>query len=705
MSGRSHDRHADECDDAPPMTDTPFDFDTPPEELSATKAQREAEALRAEIQRHDHLYYVEGAPEISDARYDELYRRLESLEGAHPELVTEDSPTRRIGAAPRSDLPTVEHTAPMLSLDSVQEADGVRRFDERIRAAVDPEAVEYLLEPKLDGVSIELVYESGVLTRAVTRGNGREGEGVTENVRTIPSVPLRLRSSTRAIPGFLAVRGEVFMSLSAFERLNQALVEEGDEPYANPRNATSGAVRQLDSSVTASRPLVCLAYDLLRAPGVSFRTDLDVLGGLQSWGFKVPERVQCVRSAEEILDYHDAYRRDRDSLDYEIDGVVVKLNDLDERVDLGSTSHHPRWALAFKFEPRRELTRIDRIAVQVGRTGALTPVALLLPVEVGGVTVSRATLHNREELERKDIREGDLVRVQRAGDVIPQVVDVIPEEGRNRGKPFEMPGQCPSCDTPVRLSGPLTVCPNRFGCPAQLTGRLIHFGSRNGLDIEGLGAETATLLVGRGLVRELADLFELTSEQLEDLPGFAKKSAQSLVLAIQGRRSTELRRLLFGLGIPEIGVSAAADLATHFRGFEALREANTDALQAVPGIGPKMAGQIRSFLDDPRIDEAVRAVVGKMESLSVPAVERRSGPLAGERFVFTGTLESMSRARAKRLVEEAGAKTTPTVSNETDYLVRGRGGGSKARRAVELDVTILDEPTFLERLEELGIEP
>ncbi len=686
------------------MTDTPFDIDLSPERLSAAAAEGEILTLCSKIQRHDHLYYVAGKPEISDAAYDVLFRRLKTLEETFPELVTKDSPTRRVGAAPKSNLPTVLHTAPMLSLDSTQDVDDILRFDERIRSAADVDPIEYLVEPKLDGVSIELVYEDGVLTRAVTRGNGREGEKVTDNVRTIPSVPLRLWTEERQSPEILAVRGEVLMPLSAFEMLNQSLMKEGAEPYANPRNATSGAIRQLDSSITAQRPLECLVYDMLYARGVSFPTDGAVLEALESWGFRVPERIQCVRTAKEILDYHTAYRRDRDSLDYEIDGVVIKLNDLDERVDLGSTSHHPRWAIAFKFEPRKEVTRIDRIVIQVGRTGALTPVALLLPVEVGGVTVSRATLHNREELGRKDIREGDLVRVQRAGDVIPQVVEVLPEKSRSRGPPFEMPDGCPNCGTPVQVSGPFTLCPNHFGCSAQLKGRIVHFASRRGLDIEGLGAETAALLVERGLVRELADLFELTSDQLQALPKFARKKAENLVRATRARQSTDLRRFLFGLGIPEVGVSVASDLAVYFREFEALREADVDALQEVRGIGPRMAEQIWSFLHDPRIHDAVQSVFEKMELLKAPDPTEGSGPLEGMRFVFTGTLESMTRAQAKQLVEAAGAQTTSGVSKETDFLVRGQGGGSKAARAREFDVRILNEQAFLVRLQELGIE-
>jgi DNA ligase (NAD+) len=572
-----------------------------------------------------------------------------------------------------------------------------------VRKGVEGGKVEYLLEPKLDGVSIELVYEDGLLTRGVTRGNGREGEGVTENVRTIGSVPLRLRDEKGSVPKFLSVRGEVLMSLSAFEALNESLLEEGEEPFANPRNSTAGALRQLDSTITAQRPLDCLAYDILDVRGASFRTDRDGLAALEAWGFRVPERVEIARDADGILDYHKRYERDRDELDYEIDGIVVKVNDLDTRTDLGSTSRHPRWAFALKFEPRKEVTRIDRIAVQVGRTGVLTPVALLRPVEVGGVTVSRATLHNREELDRKDIREGDLVRVQRAGDVIPQVVEVIPEKGRARSRRFRMPDKCPSCGTPVEIEGPRSYCPNRFGCSVQLKGRITHFASRDGLDIEGLGSETAALLVERNLVGDLADLFDLSAEVLLPLPGFAQKSAEKLVAAIQDRRKTELRRFLYGLGIPEVGVSVARDIALHFRDFERFRAADAEALQEVPGIGPKMAEQILGFFGEPRNADAISAVRGKMKSLGVPAAGAGEGPLAGKKFVFTGGLEAMSRSRAKQLVEDAGGQATSSVSGDTDYVVAGEESGTKLEKAKALGVEILDEAGFLSLLREAGV--
>jgi len=663
------------------------------------------ERLRDEIRRYDYLYYVQGEPEVSDAAYDELYRRLQDLEAEHPELVTPDSPTQRVGADPRTDLPTVAHEAPMLSLDSSKDPDEVRRFDERIRKGVDGHEVVYLLEPKLDGVSIELVYEDGVLVRAVTRGNGREGEAVTENVRTIGSVPLRLRDDARPVPRLLSVRGEVLMRLSAFERLNETLLEQGSDPFANPRNATSGALRQLDSSITASRPLECLAYDILAVEGAVFRSDLESVGALREWGLVVPERIETARTVEEILAYHAGFDRDRDTLDYEIDGIVIKLDALDDRSDLGSTSHHPRWAMAFKFEPRKEVTRIDRIAVQVGRTGVLTPVALLRPVEVGGVTVSRATLHNREELERKDVREGDQVRIQRAGDVIPQVVEVVerPGDTGQRAAPFRMPTHCPNCGTAVEERGPFTLCPNRFGCSAQLKGRIVHFASRQGLDIEGLGDETASLLVDRELVTELADLFDLGVEALLPLPLFAEKKAENLVAGIQARRTTELRRVLFGLGIPEVGATVARDLAGHFRTLEALRAADRETLEAVHGIGPRMSEAITGFFADPLNAAAVDALVEKMEALTVPETVGAGGPLEGMSIVFTGTLETMSRSAAKKLVEQAGARSPSSVSGETDLVVAGPGAGSKRAKAETLGVEVVDEAGFRARMEAKGV--
>ncbi len=686
------------------MAQEELDLDTPTQALTRAEAEAQAGVLRRTLQRHNYLYYVEAKPEISDGEYDTLFRRLKALEEAYPDLVTPDSPTQRVGAEPRDDLPTISHTAPMLSLDSTKEEEDLVRFDERVRKAVgDP--VQYLVEPKLDGASVELVYEEGVLVRAVTRGNGQEGEGVTENVRTISSVPLRLRDEVRPVPPFLAIRGEVLMYLSAFRALNEKLVEEGSDPFANPRNASAGALRQLDPRITAQRPLDLLAFDVLSVTEVEFSEDREIVEALGDWGFRVPERVALLDNVDGILEYHQAFIRDRDDLDYEIDGIVIKLNDLASRVTMGSTSRHPRWALAFKFEPRKEVTRIHRIAVSVGRTGVVTPVALLLPVEVGGVTVSRASLHNREEVDRKDVREGDLVRIQRAGDVIPQVLGRVEEAGKERGPAFQMPSKCPSCGTEVVERGPFTVCPNQFGCPAQLKGRIMHFGSRGALDIEGLGEETAALLVQEGLVKGLADLFDLKAGDIMDLPGFAEKSAENLVQGIHNRKRVELRRFLHGLGIPEVGEAVARDLASHFGGFQAIRNADREALEAVDGIGPKMSEVIHGFFHEDHNSKAIDEVLSKGMDLIAPSAARgEGGSMAGKKFVFTGGMESLSRPEAKKLVEAAGAKTVSSVSASTNYVVAGENAGSKLVRAQELGVKVLSEEQFLELMDEVNPE-
>ncbi|HKK94028.1 MAG TPA: NAD-dependent DNA ligase LigA [Longimicrobiales bacterium] len=674
----------------------PFEIEV--DALSPEEAAQAASALREDLHRHARLYYVEASPEISDSEYDRRFRLLQDIEERFPELTTEDSPTQRVGTEPSDHFDTVQHVVPMLSLDSSEDVEALRRFDERVRKGLggDPD-LEYILEPKLDGASIELVYEDGVLVRAVTRGNGRAGEEVTANLRTVPSVPLRLNDEHRAVPTLLSVRGEVMMYISTFERFNAGLVADGKEPYASPRNSAAGAIRQLDSRLTAERELVCLAYDVLAVEGTEFERDQDGVAALGDWGFKLPERIEVASTPDEVIDYHRRFDEDRDDLDYEIDGVVVKIDDLDMRTELGSTSRHPRWAMALKFEPRKEVTTIEQIAISVGRTGILTPVALLRPVEVGGVTVSRASLHNREEVARKDVRAGDTVRIQRAGDVIPQVVERIEVDGEERGEPFRMPDTCPSCGTPVHEDGPRTVCPNTFACPAQLTGRLVHFGARNALDIEGLGEETATLLVDRDLVEELAELFDLEAEQLMDLPGFAEKSATSLIEAIDARRSTELARFLHGLGIPEVGVTVARDLARHFRSFEAIRQADGEALEEVHGIGPRMSEAILGFFANERTSAQLDAVMDRMKELRPPPAQpdTSDSPLAGAKFVFTGGLEGLSRSEAKKLVEAVGGKVSGSVSGATDYVVVGDDPGSKYEKAVELGVQTLDEDAFL----------
>ncbi|MGD8497027.1 MAG: NAD-dependent DNA ligase LigA [Gemmatimonadales bacterium] len=662
--------------------------------------QERIEELRAEIRRHDRAYYVEDRPVISDAEYDRLFEELKRLEREHPELATPDSPTRRVGGEPLDRFETVEHDAPMLSLDSSQDEAALRRFDERLREFLGDESIAYVVEPKLDGLSIELIYENGSFLRAATRGDGIRGEDVTANVRTIRTVPLRLRDEERPPPARIALRGEVVISTANFAELNERLINEGKEPFANPRNSAAGSIRQLDPGLAADRPLEAFVYDVLAVEGESFATQTEVRDAMRAWGLRLAHRVERVRGVDEILTYFQGLEADRDDLPVEIDGCVIKLDDIPARREVGTTSHHPRWAFAYKFPPRVEVTRVVRIFPSVGRTGVVTPVAFMDPIEIGGVTVTRASLHNPEEVARKDIREGDLVRVQRAGDVIPQVVERIEEEGHERSDPFRMPETCPSCGTELVPHGPRVLCPNGFGCAAQLAGRIRHFASRQGLDIEGLGDETARQFVAEDVVERLPDIFDLTPERLQELEGFAETSAHNLVDAIERASHTELSRLLYGLGIPEVGATVAVALAEHFRTIDAVRSADVDALTSVEGIGPVMAERIRGFFDEPHNVDNLDRILSHVEIAEVE-VAPSGGPLDGKTFVFTGGLDAMSRNEAKERVEGLGARATGSVSRNTDYVVAGVDPGSKLDKAEKLGVTVLDEAGFLALLDEM----
>lgn len=669
-----------------------------PDASVAAPPAQEIARLTAEINRHDHLYFVKDAPEIPDGKYDELFRRLLELEEAHPDLRAPDSPTRRVGADPVDELPSAEHVAPMLSLDSSYDLGDVRRFDERVRKALEAEVVQYVLEPKLDGASVELVYEEGVLARAVTRGNGRVGEVVTENVRTIRSVPLRLDGAARAVPALLAVRGEVIVPISDFELLNRNRRRKGRPEYKNPRNVAGGALRNLDSRVAARRPLAVLAFDVLAMEGGDpFSTDGQALKALKGWGLRIPERVKTAESVEQIAAYQRDFDDRRDDLDYDIDGIVVKVDGLPERDLLRSTSHHPRWAMALKFKPRRVAMGVRAIETQIGRTGAITPVARLWPAKVGGVVVSNATLHNREEMERLGVRVGDLVWVQRAGDVIPQITGRV-----DRGERFVMPKTCPSCGAGLVERGPRTACPNGSRCPKQLEGRIVHFASRGALDIEGLGEETVSQLVQRGLVKELADLFDLTTESVDELERQGSTSARNLIEAIRAGRTTELARFIVGLGIPSVGAATARDLAARFRDFAQFREASPEAMEEVDGIGSTTARAVRAFLDDPDEATAMDNVFGKMAELVPPPAPPREGETgagawAGKTVVLTGSLKSSSRAELTERLEALGVRVMGQVSKRTDFLIAGAKPGSKLARAEELGVAVLNEDEARER--------
>lgn len=676
-----------------------------PTDSSSDVAVRAA-ALRRAIAHHDHRYHVLDAPEVADEVYDALVSELRALEADHPELVTPDSPTQRVGGAPSAALESAEHVAPLLSLDSSADPVAFRQFDARVRKSAG-DAVRYSLEPKLDGLSIELVYEQGRLARAVTRGDGYRGEVVTANVRTIASLPERLSDTEIAVPSLLAVRGEVFLPLDAFDDVNEALLAAGKAPFANPRNAAAGTVRQLDPALAASRPLALFAYDLLESPQDEgtppFATHGDVLEALAAWGLPVNPEHAWASDADAALAVFDDLASRRDQLSYEIDGLVVKLDALAERRRLGSTAHHPRWAYAIKFPPRKEISQVLRIVTSVGRTGAVTPVALLRPVSIGGVTVSRANLHNREDIERKDIREGDTVRVERAGDVIPQVVERL-ESDAPRGERFQMPERCPSCGHALEPRGPYTVCPNAFECPAQLTGRIVHFASRRGLDIDGLGERTATQLVERGLVRQLPELFDLDVATLQTLDGFAEVSATNLHAAIERARSTELPRLLYGLGIPEVGAAVAQTLARRFGTLAALRAATPATLEAIDGVGAVMALAIHGFLNDPRHVEVLDALEARVRTAPIEVPSESEQPLAGMTVVFTGALTRCTREQAQAFVERLGARATGSVSKRTTLLVAGADAGSKLRKAEELGVDIVDEDGFFEHLHSLDVD-
>ena len=605
--------------------------------VSLKEARRRAERLRAAIRRHDYLYYVLDRPAISDAAYDRLFAELVRLEASYPALATPDSPTRRVGGAPLAAFPEVRHRARLLSLESVTDPDEVRRFDARVSAALG-RPPRYVLEPKFDGLSIEVVYRDGVLERASTRGDGERGEDVTANVRTIASVPLRLRGAPP--PRLLAVRGEAIMRERDFRALNARLAHEGQAPFANPRNAAAGSLRQLDPRVTARRRLDVFFYDVLEADGGRRAADgLGELRAMAAWGLRTSPHARQAAALDGVWRYHRRLERRRDTLGYEIDGVVLKLNDLASRARLRSTSRHPRWALAFKFAPREAQTTIDDIVVQVGRTGLLTPVAVLAPISIGGVTVSRATLHNREEIARRDLRVGDTVRVVRAGDVIPDILERVPRPGARRRRPFRMPARCPACGTTVVGDGPFDRCPNGLACPAQLKRAIAHFGSRHALDIRGLGAETVDALVSSGLVRSVADLFTLRVSDLVALDRFGEVSAANLVASIARARRTTLWRFLHGLGIPGVGAGTARDLAAHFGSLRAIRAASARALGDVPGVGPVVAASVAAFLRQRAVARAIDRAVA--HGLTITGGRARA---AGARAAGEGALTRVAGA-------------------------------------------------------------
>ena len=637
--------------------------------MTREQARKRIEQLAAEIREHDHRYYALDRPSISDAAYDRLLRELQDLEAQHPDLRPADSPTQRVGGGLREAFRKVKHTAPMRSIETIKDADEVREFDARVRKLLGLEdglfaaEVTYMAEPKFDGLSIELVYEDGVLVRGSTRGDGETGEDVSENLRTIRSIPLRLREDGPAEGrrGVLAVRGEALMPLSEFESLTRRQIEEGAEPAPNARNAAAGSIRQLDSSVTASRRLDFYAYDVLFADRATFDSQHALLDALRAWGFRVEAGVKRCAGIEEAIAFHAEIGARRERLPYEVDGVVIKVDDRAAHARLGMRARSPRWAVAFKFPPREEVTQVVDIVVQVGRTGKLTPVAQLKPVDVSGVTVSRATLHNQDEIDRKDVRVGDTVRVRRAGDVIPEVVEVLLDQRPRGAKTFVMPERCPACGAAVEREGAAHLCTNGLGCPAQLERRLVHFTARGAMDIAGLGEKTVSQLLQANLVHDLADVYHLTAIDLAGLEGFAEKSIENLVAALESSKRPRLDRFLFALGIEHVGDTVARLLANHYGALSGLAEASEEELQEIHGIGPEVAASVHHFFASARN----RKVLARLEKAGVRPVaeERPSGPrpLDGELVVFTGGSRPC-RAPTRSASPSAPARASRTAS-------------------------------------------
>jgi len=678
-------------------------------------AQRAAE-LRAQLHHHAHLYYTLDAPEIPDAEYDRLFRELQAIEAAHPELLTPDSPTQRVGGAVLKSLPSVRHAVPMLSIrtETDTEATGAAAFDGRIRRelglAEGDGPVEYVAELKFDGLAMSLRYERGVLVQAATRGDGESGEDVTHNVRTIGQIPLRIDGAAATagdpVPAVLEVRGEVYMRRDDFEALNErqrqkiAAGAKGEKTFVNPRNAAAGAVRQLDSGIAAQRPLSFFAYGLgevvgdQRAPDTQFGW----LMRLKAWGFPVAEQTAVCRGADELVAFHQRIGAQRDQLPYDIDGVVYKVNSLALQQQLGFVTREPRWAVAHKYPAQEQLTTVLAIDVQVGRTGKLTPVAKLAPVFVGGVTVTNATLHNEDEARRKDVRVGDTVIVRRAGDVIPEVVSVLLDKREGEPPVFTMPHECPVCGSAaVREEGEVDYrCTGGLFCAAQRKQAILHYAQRRAVDIEGLGDKLVEQLVDAGVVNTLPDLYKLGFTALASLERMADKSAQNVLDALAKSKTTTLPRFLFGLGIRHVGEATAKDLARHFGSLDRLLDASMDELLQVNDVGPVVAQSIRTFFDQPHNREVVEQL--RAAGVSWPEgepAERAPQPLLGKTFVLTGTFPTLKRDEAKAMLEAAGAKVAGSVSKKTDYVVAGEEAGSKLDKAQELGVAVIDEAQML----------
>ncbi len=651
-------------------------------------ANKTIEELRENIRYHDRKYYVENDPVISDYEYDKFVKDLERLEGQFPEFITPDSPTQRVSGEAANEFPSVEHRTEMLSLDNTYNFDELREFHKRVLKNI-PEC-EYVVEPKIDGLGVALAYEDGKFIRGATRGDGRVGEDVTLNLKTIRSIPLKIDDERLAN---VEVRGEVYMPLPGFKKMNKQREEDGEPVFANPRNAAAGSIRQLDPKIPASRPLDIFIYSLSFTEGLGFSTHWESLQALRSVGFKINPKAKLFKTLDEVIKYCEKLEEDRDKLDYEIDGTVIKVNSIEQQRILGATTKHPRWSIAYKFKARQATTRLVKITWQVGRTGALTPVAELEPVEVGGVTISRATLHNEDEIRKKDLKEGDIVLVERSGDVIPQVVKAISENRTGEEKEFAMPKECPECHGEIeRPEGEARWRCQNLQCPAQLKRRIAHFASRNAMDIEHMGPETVDKLLDAELIKGLEDLYSLKKEEILELEGFEEKSAQNILDAIDDSKTRELSRLIFGLGIRHVGQYAGQLLAARFTSLDALAQAQYYQLEDIKGIGKETAESVVGFFTDEKNMKLIQA----LKDRGVAPSEKAKGELEGKVFVFTGSMKDFSRDEASKLVTSRGGIVSGSLSKNTDYLVAGEKPGSKFKKAKKLGVKVLDEREFKE---------
>jgi DNA ligase (NAD+) len=661
--------------------------------MEKAKTKQRIEKLRMEIEHHNYLYYVLNKPAISDEAYDKLMEELKKLEEHFPEFLTPDSPTQKVGAPPLEKFKTVKHTTPMLSIDTATQEE-VLRFDERVKRELGIAQVEWVAEPKFDGLSVEIVYKEGRLVGGSTRGDGINGEDVTENIKTIRAVPLKLRDVEIRPPRLLAVGGEAILNIKDFEELNKEKILRGENPFANPRNAAAGSLRHLDSRETTKVPLDIFFYRVMGCEGKEFRSQWEILQSLPKWGLKVNSQIKLCNIIEEAIVYHDQMAKQRDKLPYEIDGVVIKVNRLDQEEKLGIKARSPRWSVAYKFPPRKEETQIMDIIVQVGRTGTLTPIALLKPVDVSGVTVSRATLHNQDFIDQMDARIGDTVRVGRAGDVIPEVMEVIKSERTGKEQKFHIPDRCPICSSKVVKEGAYYRCTGGFACNAQLRRGIAHFASKEAMDIEGLGRKVVDLLVDQGLIKSISDIYRLKKSDLANLPRFAEKSAENLIQAIEASKEKELPCFIYSLGIPEVGEHVAKLLADRFGNIQNLIGVKEAELVEIKEIGHEIAEEVVDFFGE----ERNRKEVAELLKLGVKAraIEAKAGKrLEGKTFIFTGALTKLTRSEAKKLVEAQGGSIAASVSKRTDFVVAGESPGSKYDKAKELGLKIIDETEFL----------